>query len=222
MPLKPSAVHDPAPTGGVGTFPCQVKYDPQSAPTRAKSSKWVESMLGRSQFNPPPTAQESVAAASAQPHISSDAFRIPSLRFPLRAFNLTSPSVMLPISRVTELVLMVKVGIRERPNNLVQVPGYHHAVRMARPLHLVVETVGAMSLARAQTLVMVRVLPAAVAAHLIYQVRPILLQGEVDCSHLMTALKVLLPLMMLIANVVAVVLQELELGTVSHVVSAAV
>ena len=38
----------------------------------------------------------------------------------------------------------------------------------------------------------------------------------------MTALKVLLILMMLIANVVAVVLQELELGTVSHVVSAAV
>ena len=75
MPLKPNAVHDPAPTGGVGTFRCQVKYDPRGAPTRAKSSKWFESMLGRSQFNPPPTVQESIAAASAQPHVSSDAFR---------------------------------------------------------------------------------------------------------------------------------------------------
>ena len=75
-PMKPSAVHDPAaPTGCVGTFPCQVKYDPRGAPTRAKSSRWVESMLGRSQFNPPPTVQESVAVVSAQPHVSDDSFR---------------------------------------------------------------------------------------------------------------------------------------------------
>ena len=71
MPLKPSAVHDPIPTGGVGTFPCQVRYDPRSAPTRAKSSRWVEPMLGR---NPPPTVQESVAAASSQPHVPYDSF----------------------------------------------------------------------------------------------------------------------------------------------------
>ena len=47
MPLKPSAVHDPTPAGGIGTFLCQVKYDPRSAPTRAKASRWVESMLGK-------------------------------------------------------------------------------------------------------------------------------------------------------------------------------
>ena len=75
MPLKPSAVHDPTPIGGIGTFPCQVKYDSRLAPTMAKSSKWVESMLGRSHFNPPPTLQELIAAASSQPHASSDAFR---------------------------------------------------------------------------------------------------------------------------------------------------
>ena len=166
-------------------------------------------MLGRSRFNPPPTVQESIAAASAQPHVSSDLFRNipPPHAIP---FNLTSPSIMLAISRVIELVLMVKAGIRERPNNLAQAPGYHHALRMARPLHLVVEIVGAMS-----PLGVVRVLPAAVAAHLVVgQVRLILV--------LMTALKVPRILTMLIANFVAVVLQELELGTVSHVVSAAV
>ena len=75
MPLKPSAAHDPAPTGCVGTFPCQVRYDPRAAPTRAKASKWVESMLGKSQLNPPPSVQESIAAASAQTHIPHDSLR---------------------------------------------------------------------------------------------------------------------------------------------------
>ena len=75
MPLKPSAVHDPTPTGGIGTLPRQVKYDPRGAPTRATSSRWVECVLVRSQFNPPPTVQESIAAASSQPHVSFDAFR---------------------------------------------------------------------------------------------------------------------------------------------------
>ena len=100
---------------------------------------------------------------------------------------------------VIELVLMVKAGIRQRPTQ---------ASRGANgpPPRLVV----------------VRVLPATGVAHLVGQVRLILIQEEVDCSHLMTALKVLRILMMLIANVVAAVLQELELGTLSHVVSAAV
>ena len=135
MPLKPSAVHDPAPTGGIG----QVKYDPRSAPTRAKSSKWVESMLGRIQFNPPPTVQESIAASRAQPHVSSEAFR-----------NIPPPHVLPPLStpgiqphqsqyhagyissdRVgADGQRDDSVGIRERPNNLVQAPGYHHAVRI--------------------------------------------------------------------------------------------
>ena len=72
--LTPSAVHDPTPTGGVGTFPCRVRYDPQAAPKRATSSRWAGSMPGRSHFNPPPTVQESVAAASSQPHVSVNSF----------------------------------------------------------------------------------------------------------------------------------------------------
>ena len=75
MPLKPSAAHDPAPTGCVGTFPCQVRYDPRAAPTRAKASRWVESMLGRSHFNPPTSVQESIAAASAQTHVTHESLR---------------------------------------------------------------------------------------------------------------------------------------------------
>ena len=75
MPLKPSAAHDPAPIGCVGTFPCQVRYDPRAAPTRAKASTWVESMLGKSHFNPPTSVQESIAAASAQTHVPHDSLR---------------------------------------------------------------------------------------------------------------------------------------------------
>ena len=40
---------------------------------------------------------------------------VSSLRFPLQAFNLISPSGMLAFSRVIELVLMVKARILERP-----------------------------------------------------------------------------------------------------------
>ena len=75
MSLKPSAAHDLAPTGCVGTFPCQVRYDPRAAPTRAKASRWVESMLGKSHFNPPTSVQESIAAASAQTHVAHDSAR---------------------------------------------------------------------------------------------------------------------------------------------------
>ena len=42
MPLKPSAAHDPAPTGCVGTLPCQVRYDPRTAPTRAIPGERVD------------------------------------------------------------------------------------------------------------------------------------------------------------------------------------
>ena len=52
MPLKPSAAHDPAPTGCVGTFPCQVRYDPRAAPTRAKASNLIRLRVCRSRLLP--------------------------------------------------------------------------------------------------------------------------------------------------------------------------
>ena len=147
MSLKPSAAHDLAPTGCVGTFPCQVRYDPRAAPTRAKASRWVESMLGKSHFNLRVCKSRLlplVHRRTLHMILSATSHRLRSLlRFPLRVSSLINLSIMLVMFRVRKLTAVAKIAPLECPTCRALALGIQSApLRAHLPLLRAVETVG--------------------------------------------------------------------------------